>query len=361
MYAVDVTLGPGCREHPPDPGPITGLRGNILCTRTGVNRFEVIGGGGNDRFTTGRTIDIPVLADMGEGDDHFDFGGSAIDVVRLGPGRDEYFDDAGNDFVDGGSGDDRVYGSSFSTGDDVISGGEGNDTLDGLAGNDKVDGGPGNDQLLSNEGDDTLVGGSGDDVIGGDVEGCAYDVGDDKMDGGPGNDQLCGGPGLDTLDGGDGNDSLNALDATTDGPITCGAGADAVWADTSDPVAVDCELQDDQRTVTLPAPNILPVALPCVKGPCTGEVSLFVTPNAARPDPATPPPLSPPKRSGKALARSKFKLPKTARRSVRLRLGKAAARRLKRLGKTTVEARVAFIQRGKRRVVRRTFRVRQKK
>ena len=360
IYAVDVTLGPGCRTRPPDsnPGPLTGLQGNILCTRTGVDRFEVVGGGGNDKFTTSRTIDVPVHADMGEGDDRFDFGSSAVDVVQLGPGRDDYFDDAGNDFVDGGSGDDRVYGSTFSTGNDVITGGEGDDTLDGLAGNDMVDGGPGDDVLLSNEGDDTLLGGDDDDVIGGDVEGCAYDVGDDTMSGGPGNDQLCGGPGLDTLDGGDGNDALNAVDSSTDGPIACGAGADAAWADASDTVAVDCELQDNRRTVTLPAPGVVPVALPCQKGACRGELSLFATPDAASPDPAKPPPLSSARRAGKALAKGKFKLSKTARRSIRVRLSKAATKRLRKLGKTTVQARVAFVQRGKRHVVRRTFRVR---
>jgi hypothetical protein len=180
------------------------------------------------------------------------------------------------------------------------------------------------------------------------------------MRGGPGNDQLCGGPGVDTLDGGDGNDAINAVDAGTDRPVSCGAGLDAAWGDPSDHLSVDCELQDNQRTITLPAPNVLPVPLPCLKGACAGELKIFATPSAARPDPARPPPLSSPKAVGKALAKSKFKLTKTGRRSIRVHLSKAATKRLRKLGKTTVEARVAFTQRGKRRVVRRTFRVRPK-
>jgi Ca2+-binding RTX toxin-like protein len=363
LYARDVTLGPGCRERPPDTGPTTGLQGNTLCTRTGVDRIEFVGGEGNDTFTTASTlaVDIPVHAAMGAGDDHFEFGSAGTDLVDLGPGHDGYIDGEGNDFVDGGPGNDDMFGGNFSTGDDVLSGGDGDDNLDGLAGNDTIDGGSGNDLLQPGEGDDTLIGGSGDDVIGGIVGGCFDDVGDDTMDGGPGNDQICGGPGADTLEGGDGNDALNTVDSKKDGPVACGNGVDSAWADATDSVATDCELQGDRSVVALPAPDVVPVNLPCAQGGCAGAVSLFATPGAARPDPAKPPPRSAPKAVGKVLAKANFKLPKHGKRSLRLKLSKDSAKRLRKLGKTTVEARTVFTQGGKRYSVRRTFVVKPKK
>src|SRR4051812_10366456 len=110
LSAIDVTLGPGCHERPPDSGPVGGPRGDILCTRAGVNRIEFVGGDGNDYFAPISTgaIDISVTADMGDGGDRFDFGSSVTDVVQLGPGRDHYIDGGGNDIVDGGAGDDDM-------------------------------------------------------------------------------------------------------------------------------------------------------------------------------------------------------------------------------------------------------------
>ena len=65
--------------------------------------------------------------------------------------------------------------------------------LIGLAGNDTLNGGSGNDTLIGGTGNDTLNGGNGNDIL----------------IGGTGNDTLNGGDGHDTLEGGKGDDILN--------------------------------------------------------------------------------------------------------------------------------------------------------
>ncbi|WP_418949300.1 immunoglobulin-like domain-containing protein, partial [Pseudomonas fulva] len=50
-------------------------------------------------------------------------------------------------------------------GNDILSGGNGNDILFGQGGNDILDGGKGNDILLGGSGNDTLIGGPGDDIL----------------------------------------------------------------------------------------------------------------------------------------------------------------------------------------------------
>jgi Ca2+-binding RTX toxin-like protein len=361
--ADDTVLGSGCHKRPPstDGGGGRPPAGNVLCALAGVDRIEVSTGDGKDLFSAGNIgeTNLPIHADMGPGDDQFEFGGTAADDIHMGDGNDLVLDGVGNDYIDAGPGDDTVAGN-FDDGNDTIDGGDGNDNLSGWEGNDIVRGGPGNDLLQPSDGNDVLDGGPGNDEVAAAGAGasCLPDAGNDVMRGGPGDDKLCGGPGIDLLDGGDGNDALNAVDGTTDGPLTCGSGSDAVWSDPSDPVALDCEQRDDGRAVTLPGPDVLPVALPCGIGVCNGTLAVFATPKAPRASAAAPPPLAPPKAAGKALVRAKFKLGAAhGKRTLRLKLARAAAKRLRKLGATTVEARTVFTQGGKRYVVRRTFRV----
>jgi hypothetical protein len=364
LYAAGVTLGPGCRERPRRDDD-QGLPRNVLCSRAGVDRFEFTGGGGDDVFTgTLHSLDIPVHADMGDGDDRFEFGSMLSDTVTTGDGRDFVLDGLGDDSIDLGPGDDIVPGG-FSDSNDTILGGDGDDNIDGGAGDSTIVGGAGNDIFQPGEGDDTLEGGEGDDDLGGGRLGgsgpvvCSADPGDDTMLGGPGDDTLCGGPGADTLSGGPGDDALNAVDQAADRALACGAGADAIWSDPVDPPApLDCEVRDDGRAVELPAPNVLPVTLPCAAGACTGTLAVFATPKAPRASADAPPPLHAPKAAGKALARVKFKLRAGARRTLKVKLAKADAKRLRRLGVTTVQARTSFTQHGKRYSVTRTFGVR---
>ncbi|WP_419900133.1 hypothetical protein [Roseomonas sp. USHLN139] len=96
----------------------------------------------------------------------------------------------GQEFVQGGAGNDRIYGNLN------------DDSLNGGAGDDLLDGGIGNDQLRGEDGNDTLNGGSGTDVLDG-------GAGDDILNGGDDADLITGGAGADTIDGGAGGDMLN--------------------------------------------------------------------------------------------------------------------------------------------------------
>jgi hypothetical protein len=106
------------------------------------------------------------------------------------------------------------------------------DTVDGEIGADQVTGGDAKDNLHGGQGNDRVDGGNNDDTVGG-------EDGDDTLAGGAGNDKIDGGPGSDNINGGDGNDTITSADGTRDA-IDCGAGTDAVTADTTDQVT-NCE------------------------------------------------------------------------------------------------------------------------
>jgi Ca2+-binding RTX toxin-like protein len=341
-------LGTGCHKRAPgDEG-----HGSVLCSLSGVSRIEILGGDGNDFYGGGsaEATDLPVLADMGAGDDRFEWGGAGLDFVVLGDGSDFAMDGPGDDHVEGGDGDDSMVGNFFE-GSDTLVGGNGNDNLDGYLGDDTLIGGPGDDILQPSDGNDTLDAGPGSDFVGCD------DPGDDTVDAGPGADHVCGGFGMDTVDAGAGDDSVSSFDNQLDGLVSCGAGSDVAWVDPFDPVGLDCEQQGQPQIIRLPAANVLPVRLPCAPGACAGKTRVFATPNAPKPGLHGPPPHVRPTAVGKALAEKKFKLRAKAKRTLRLKLSKAASKRLKKLGRTTVEARTVFTQRGKRYSVRRTFQV----
>ncbi|MBR8655076.1 VCBS domain-containing protein, partial [Achromobacter sp. Marseille-Q0513] len=86
-------------------------------------------------------------------------------------------------------------------GDDTIHGGTGNDIIYGQGGNDTLYGDDGNDIIYGGAGDDKLYGGDGDDKLYG-------GTGNDYLEGGNGNDLLVGGKGDDVLVGGAGSDTF---------------------------------------------------------------------------------------------------------------------------------------------------------
>ncbi|BEV07812.1 retention module-containing protein [Methylophilus sp. DW102] len=88
--------------------------------------------------------------------------------------------DAGDNVVNGTSGNDIIYGYA---GNDTLNGGDGNDILRGGAGNDTLNGGNGNDILIGGKGNDTLTGGAGVDVF-------KWDQGDDGSAGAPARDTI---------------------------------------------------------------------------------------------------------------------------------------------------------------------------
>lgn len=91
---------------------------------------------------------------------------------------------AGNDTVDGGAGDDMIYGQA---GHDLLRGGDGDDLIDGGDGNDRIDGGDGDDMVKGR-------------------------LGSDRIDGGHGNDWIMGGLGRDAIRGGAGFDTASYAD-----------------------------------------------------------------------------------------------------------------------------------------------------
>jgi hypothetical protein len=150
--------------------------------------------------------------------------------------------------IDGGSGNDRVYGGKArdlvlgNLGDDTIFGTEGNDWLDGGRGKDNLRGGNGNDvlwggldddRLGGDFGNDVLFGGYGDDFLGSLGVGPLPDEpGNDILAGGGGNDTLLGGEGADRIAGNAGRDSFDSADSPSE------------WLDK----------QPDEPVITVPRP-----------------------------------------------------------------------------------------------------------
>lgn len=206
------------------------------------------GGNGNDRVQGGKGVD------------HID-GGADVDTLNGDPG---------NDIITGGAGDDQIQTGS---GDDWADGGDGNDLLQGGPGTDKdlkqfPDATDGNDTLIGGPGIDTVDGGLGDDHVYGDAEtpittlaSCQADAAlpvpvvdvfyDDKVNGGIGTDVVVGGLGNDELYGGAGNDAVcgnqgnDKLDGDQNGDPKAGIpGDDMVAGGSGADVAVGGEAND---------------------------------------------------------------------------------------------------------------------
>lgn len=146
------------------------------------------GGAGNDKIYSGAGDDY-IGGDLnpnqleGSGIDETSSAYTAYgnDTIYGGTGNDTMTGAGGNDKVFGEDGDDWLYGdreaadglfdttvgydlASYS-GNDYLEGGVGNDRLHGRSGNDKLLGGTGNDVLVGDKGSDQLMGGSGTDYF----------------------------------------------------------------------------------------------------------------------------------------------------------------------------------------------------
>lgn len=133
-------------------------------------------------------------------------------------------------YLEGGNGDDVIYGSD---GADVVNGGAGRDTIYTLDGNDRVAGGAGNDTISGGIGKDRLFGGDGNDYIFGDGS-------PDTVSGEAGNDTLIGGSSNDTILGGDGDDILNGLNGADS--LDGGPGRDQTKDDPNDVARIAIEI-----------------------------------------------------------------------------------------------------------------------
>ncbi|MCX7702011.1 MAG: hypothetical protein N2039_14135, partial [Gemmataceae bacterium] len=132
-----------------------------------VRRITINGLGGND-WIDATNSPLGVTINGGAGDDRI-FGSNFVDRIDVGAGTSNIaFGMDGNDTIFGGSGRDTLYGGRGNdvlfgrTGNDVLWGEWGNDTLLGETGDDSLYGGAGDDMLLGGNGADLLDGGSGD-------------------------------------------------------------------------------------------------------------------------------------------------------------------------------------------------------
>lgn len=151
---------------------------------------EMEGGEGNDLIFTDRQADEAALMAAGETAARFwPAGFPEVTGFIFRQRRDEIGGEYYYSYLNGGNGDDRLFG------------GNSDDHLNGEGGNDTLVGGGGNDQLLGAAGADVLFGGAGNDKLLGGRD-------DDALDGGAGTDLLVGGRGADMLLGGADNDTL---------------------------------------------------------------------------------------------------------------------------------------------------------
>jgi hypothetical protein len=199
-------------------------QGNDTFASGSGSNNQYMGGLGNDTATGGPNSDV---FDMGEGDDTFDGGGSLQDfadyeqhpsatgvTLDLSQTTPQNTGDLGTDQVT------NVEGVAGSSGSDHLTGTSGANTMFGGnvtqdAGNDFLDGGGGDDQLIGWNGNDVLNGGQGDDRLEGDagIDTASYALGSTgpvTMDLGfanTDNPQATGGAGSDKLvDGTQGTD-----------------------------------------------------------------------------------------------------------------------------------------------------------
>lgn len=191
---------------------------------------DIVGLGGNDLAVGGTGHDLvegdgPTGPHIG-GTDHLLHG---EDSLWGGAGNDSLFGEGMDDHLWGGDDNDLLNGdvklnrawggSQFSNsdfsggpppplthGNDYLDGGSGNDRLYGDGGNDHLDGGSDHDFLYGGDGDDTLIGGAGADWL-------DDATGSNVLDGGAGDDQLRGGAGSNTylFGKGDGADLIASV------------------------------------------------------------------------------------------------------------------------------------------------------
>jgi Ca2+-binding RTX toxin-like protein len=211
----------------------------------GPGEDEILGGTGNDEI---RAADDSVdHVDCGPGKDTVYVEDTAPDrddlrncetVVRVPPEpatdapstASNIFGTPGNDVLLGTPANDSLFGSD---GDDSLFGEDGNDYVDGENGNDTLRGGNGDDEIHGRNDNDLILGGPGNDDITG-------DRGNDTINGEDGDDTINGNLDDDVIEGAAGNDRINAVGGGLD-RVSCGDGADVVFADVGDEVNANCE------------------------------------------------------------------------------------------------------------------------
>ncbi len=179
------------------------------------------GGAGNDLIYGDSArigVAITFIETPADGSDTID-GGAGVDTIYGGQG---------DDVIHGGTGNDVIYGGK---GGDFIWGDENDDELRGEEGTDTIHGSDGNDFIVGGVDTDTLCGDNGMDVIRGEEQGdFLYGGGDgDYIYGEGGDDYIEGNGGEDYIEGNEGNDSIHGNSGVD--VIHGNSGADTVWGD----------------------------------------------------------------------------------------------------------------------------------
>ena len=260
-------LNTGCTD-PGATATITGGSGqDNLRGGSATTTATLIGGGGDDTLNG---MDGNTVIHGGEGNDGV-FGGAGNDQVFGEGGNDKLRGHGGNDLEDGGAGDDDIGFSpgishDSDPGADRLVGGTGSDrlrlsghqggmriTIDGQANDgtpgegdnvgsdiELIEGTTANDVFTGSAGRDNFSGDSGDDEIhgAGGPDELYGGGGDDRMFGDAGNDKLQGASGADTVDGGRGLDQIYGDNASCS--VFCSFDADTLLAQDGEKDAVDC-------------------------------------------------------------------------------------------------------------------------
>jgi hypothetical protein len=298
------------------------------------------------------------------------------DLLEGENGNDRLFGFAGDDDSRGGGADDLVIDGA---GNDRLTGGPGNDRVAGGEGGDFLDGGPGADRLEGGEGFDTVSyqtssvgvvvrldgvandGGSEDgtgpapttaprDDVDFSVERIVGTSFDDVLVGSPTDNTLVGDNGQDEFDGSFGRDTIEARDGIRDRAIRCGPGDDFARLDTQDVLDARsaCERVDQSPLDDGPPGHALGSRL---RRGRDGRVAVRVAcPRKARTACRGVLTLRHP-RSGRALARGRYRVALGRTRTMRLRTRGRLA------GRVAVEMREQGVSKRGPRFSRRTLRV----
>lgn len=207
---------------------------------TKLKRIRVRGLDGNDQLLLiEKAGPLPNARIQGGKGDDFIQGGSGANRLLGRGGNDVIVGGPGTSIMDGGIGDDQLRGGSGPAtmigdlGNDTITAGAGITTMDGGEGDDnltggpaetKMDGGAGLDRMLGGSGATTMRGGGGNDVMAGGIGPTTLvgGGGDDTMSGGTGGSDMNGGTGGDVMTGGSGINDMKGEEG--DDVMTGGSG-----------------------------------------------------------------------------------------------------------------------------------------